>query len=171
MLLKLGHRVCSSHVHLTLEKCRNYWSGLRNLVNCTLFFFGECIYCTRNTKDETMHLIRRWRLTRPVVILLEKSNLLIFGQRIACHIKTQRVWFLLFWSSPQARDSCVCTTPPATAPVPLLSSLERPGTAGSQAPRQYLKPPSWPFFFLILPLQNQNIYCNSETLRINGINS
>lgn len=64
-----------------LPNLQNFTLGLPHVLN-----WLSVVGCHGNTKDETKHLI--WpRLNRLVVILLEISNLLIFGQRIAWHIK------------------------------------------------------------------------------------
>lgn len=84
---------------------QNFSSGLPHLLNRLSVVGGH-----GNTKDETKHLI--WpRLNRLVVILLEKSNLLIFGQRIARHIKAGGCgcWYCCgaaFRHGPVARSPC-----------------------------------------------------------------
>lgn len=94
-----------------LLNSQNFRSGLP-LVSDWLSVVG----CHGNTKDETKHLI--WpRLNRLVVILLEKSNLLIFGQRIARHIKAGGCgcWYCCgaaFRPGPAARSPCPGTLLP-----------------------------------------------------------
>lgn len=94
-----------------LPNSQNFRSGLPHVLN-----WLSVVDCHGNTKDETKHLI--WpRLNRLVVILLEKSNLLIFGQRIARHIKAGGCgcWYCCgaaFRLGPVARSPCPGTLLP-----------------------------------------------------------
>lgn len=68
------------------RKMRRRLPDVRLLGRRTDLNWLSVVGCHGNRKDEAKHLI--WpRLKRLVVILLETSNLLIFGQRIARHIK------------------------------------------------------------------------------------
>lgn len=83
-----------------------------------------------------------------------KSNLLIWGQKKACHIKAIGCGFLLFWAalSPGTVVYVPCHQPSvsasasASAPVPFPSSLESLSPARSPASRQNLKPPAALFY-------------------------
>ena len=82
-----------------------------------------------------------------------KSNLLIWGQKKACHIKAIGCVFFFFYCSEQPsapEQLCMCHQPSvsasATAPVPFSSSLESLSPACSPACRQNLKPPAALFY-------------------------
>lgn len=116
-----------------------------NLQNFSLGFPGvlnwlPVVGCHGNTKDETKHLI--WpRLKRLVVILLEKSNLLIFGQRIARHIKASGCgcWYCCgaaFRLGPVARSPC------SGYPAPWRAAAQPAAVAPGH---KTLNLPSWPF--------------------------
>lgn len=100
--------------------------------------------CHGNAKDETKHLI--WpRLNRLVVILLEKSNLLIFGQRIARHIKAGGCgcWYCC---GAAFRPGTVAPSP---CPRTLLPGEHRRSRQPEPPDTKPLNLPSWPFRYCL----------------------
>lgn len=100
--------------------------------------------CHGNAKDETKHLI--WpRLNRLVVILLEKSNLLIFGQRIARHIKAGGCgcWYCC---GAAFRPGTVAPSP---CPRTLLPGEHRHSRQPEPPDTKPLNLPRWPFRYCL----------------------